>query len=186
MSSLAPEGREAIFLAFASTRSLLSPSFEVLLGHLLTAFSPNCVSTGCRDAVGHFCGSHSNSSCASQQGVCAAPPGGWLAEDSGAVVCPASCTECPGWLQQSQPMRLWGWILGVSLLSPLLLFVLLPFLRVRRLQSEHCGGIWAAERWRSGRWLRELCAACDDSDEIVCYSRVSQSADCDSHLAREP
>ena len=54
--TLAPAGREGIFLAFASLKDLLItwPS-TLFLGYINGAFNANCRSLGCRDQYGHFC-----------------------------------------------------------------------------------------------------------------------------------
>ena len=148
--ALAPAGREGVFLALASVKSLLitfpSTWFN---GWVNQAFNPNCMApfTGnCRDPSGHFCNrtAASGSGCYSQHGgvetrkFCAAPSfnmsdgsvsAGWLKDSAGAVVCPATCHDCPGWEALSEPVTLWAIILGTSLLTPLLLWLCLPYLR---------------------------------------------------------
>ena len=63
-----------------------------------------------------------------QNGVCGAPATGWmLAADGATAVCPENCRECPGW--SYSPHHLWGVLLAVSMVSPLLTWLMLPFLQ---------------------------------------------------------
>lgn len=104
-ATLAPHGREGIFLAIASTRDLITPVMDVVLGRLNEALNPNC--PHCQDEYGHFCSlaalhlanatassSSSTSSspaadaasvgCFSQHGLCTPPsPSGWLEAEAG-------------------------------------------------------------------------------------------------------
>ena len=53
-ASVAPVGREGVFVAVASIKSLLiSWPSQVFNGYMNQKFVPNC--RQCRDAVGHFC-----------------------------------------------------------------------------------------------------------------------------------
>ena len=127
--TLAPAGREGVFLALSEIKGLLLefPSYW-FLGWLNSAFNPNC--EACRDEFGHFCGTSLNATCASEEGACDAPAGGWVCrgDDCGDAVCPVTCHDCPGWEEDSSPRTLWLMMLLVSLVSPLLVWLFLPFL----------------------------------------------------------
>ena len=127
--TLAPVGRVGVFLALSEIKGLLLefPSYW-FLGWLNSAFNPNC--EACRDEFGHFCGKTLNATCASEEGACDAPAGGWMCRghDCADAVCPMTCHDCPGWEEESSPRTLWLMMLLVSLLSPLLVWLFLPFL----------------------------------------------------------
>ena len=121
-ATLAPTGREGIFLALASSRDLLMPALDVLMGYINARYNPKC--GACEDRYGHFCsiataggagagtaaagvvvGSATAAaavgSCATQHGVCPPPDGGWMRAsgrdlplwgDSAAVVSAAATT----------------------------------------------------------------------------------------------
>jgi hypothetical protein len=152
MATLAPTGREGVFLGLASARDHLTPILDVALGRLNAAFNPNCPE--CRDRHGHFCAvdlsvaaaagvprAAGNSSaaalayglaCGTQHGLCEAPAaalgpgqaGGWLPGG-----CPSTCRQCPGWTIPGGGTHLWMALLAFSLAGPLLTVLLLPFLR---------------------------------------------------------
>ena len=133
--SLAPPGREGLFLALASLKDLfLAWPSTVLVGWLNREFNPNCPS--CRDAVGRFCAVSSEGNCVSAAGgACAAT----LNLKDG---CPAACPACPGFLASApDPRTVWLVVLALSLTSPLLVVAGLPFLRdgVLDLGRDACG-----------------------------------------------
>lgn len=118
---LAPGGREGVFVAVSSLKDLVItwPSL-LFIGWLNARFNPNC--SDCRDDLGHFCALPvANGSCASPNSPCPS------LDDSPLTHCPATCLQCPGY--QARPFELWSIVLGFSLLSPLLVWLLLPFLR---------------------------------------------------------
>lgn len=140
---LAPGGREGVFVAVSSLKDLVItwPSL-LFIGWLNARFNPNC--SDCRDDLGHFCALPvANGSCASPNSPCPS------LDDSPLTHCPATCLQCPGsalssacpssprspelraWCAgyQARPFELWSIVLGFSLLSPLLVWLLLPFLR---------------------------------------------------------
>ena len=124
--SLAPEGREGLFIALAGVKDLLLtwPS-TMLVGVLNARFNENCPS--CRDAVGHFCSTVVDATtCASQTGVCDAPAGGWETNAAGSAVCPATCLECASY-SDPNPRTLWTVVLLLSLTSPVIVVFALPF-----------------------------------------------------------
>jgi len=124
--SLAPAGREGIFIAVSSLKDLVItwPS-HLFIGWLNERFNPNC--RDCRDDVGHFCSTAlPNGTCTSTQALCLDIPPVPNATLLPAG-CPSTCVDCPGY--EGHPLALWGTILGFSLLSPVLVTLLLPFLR---------------------------------------------------------
>jgi len=44
------------------------------------------------------------------------------------MLCPHSCTACPGWTAGSDPRQLWLWVVYPSVLSPLIVTLLFPWL----------------------------------------------------------
>ena len=139
--SLAPPGREGLFLALASLKDLFlawpstvlvgwrdavsypTPSPRLTLPHRLNReFNPNCPS--CRDSVGRFCAVTAGDTCVSAAGgTCAAT----LISSGG---CPAACPACPGFGDAApDPRTVWLVVLALSLTSPLLIVAGLPFLR---------------------------------------------------------
>ena len=131
--SLAPPGREGLFLALASLKDLfLAWPSTVLVGWLNREFNPNCPS--CRDAVGRFCAVASEGNCVSAAGgTCAATL---------RPSCPAACPACPGFTESApDPRTVWLVVLALSLTSPLLVVAGLPFLRdgILQLGRDACG-----------------------------------------------
>jgi len=138
-----PDGREGVFLALLSLKSLVTtiPS-TAFNGILNSAFVPNC--PACRDHKGHFCsspaalggGGEGAAGGAAGSAACASPTmscvgHGFAPELSGAdlasLVCPDSCQACPGWTGDGQ--TLWFIVLVTSLTSPLMVVLTLRFLR---------------------------------------------------------
>lgn len=82
-ASLAPVGREGLFLALASAREHLAPLLDIVMGYVNEEFNPNCLE--CRDAYGHFCALANATTtttidggpiaCSTQHGPCPAPSG---------------------------------------------------------------------------------------------------------------
>ena len=119
--SLAPPGREGLFLALASLKDLfLAWPSTVLVGWLNREFNPNCPS--CRDELGRFCVVAAGDACVSAAGgTCAAAL---------SPSCPAACPACPGFTDTApDPRTVWLVVLALSLTSPLLIVAGLPFLR---------------------------------------------------------
>lgn len=154
VASLTPTGREGLFLALASARSLLTPVLDVVLGHMNEELNPNC--PACRDEYGHFCAdalaarNRSGASaalgglgCGTQHGSCPLPDGlgGW----GGA--CPATCRGCPGWSIPGGGRTLWLALLCFSLSGPLLVWATLPFLRGDAELRQGCYGICSPRRF---------------------------------------
>jgi len=129
-ATLAPAGREGVFLAFASAREALTPLLDVLYGYLAQAYVPNCRDLGCRDEYGHFCDAPDKSlnTCSSSRSLCEVV----LQEN---LACPTSCQDCPGW--SSDPFMLWGIIAGSSIAGPVMVWLLLPFIR-----AGSCRGVF--------------------------------------------
>ncbi|CAH0373338.1 unnamed protein product [Pelagomonas calceolata] len=131
--SLAPPGREGLFLALASLKDLfLAWPSTVLVGWLNREFNPNC--PGCRDELGRFCAVAAGDACVSAAGgTCAAAL---------SPSCPAACPACPGFTDTApDPRTVWLVVLALSLTSPLLIVAGLPFLRdgVLSFGRDACG-----------------------------------------------
>jgi len=132
VASLAPEGREGIFLALLSLKSLITtiPS-NAFNGLLNAAFNPNC--EVCRDKLGHFCDTPSavdnHATCVSPKIVCAGRgfSPALTAANLSSLHCPASCRECTGW--KGEPRLMWLVVLLTSVSSPLMVACTLPYLR---------------------------------------------------------
>jgi hypothetical protein len=148
-ASLAPTGREGLFLAIASVRTHLTPLLDVLLGHLNDKLNPNC--PDCRDEFGHFCSLLNGTAvdangsiamtCATQHGPCPPPSGDWI--DG---TCPRTCKSCAGWNIPGQGRDLWLALLGLSLCGPLLVWLFLPFLRGEGELHDGCYGVCSVRR----------------------------------------
>ena len=149
VAGLAPDGREGVFLALLSLKSLITtiPS-TALNGYLISAFVPNCLD--CRDSLKHFCaapralepeeaaqgwlerglGPAAHFACASKAEACV---GTGFAEElaaanlTGLQSCPESCAACPGWAGDGR--TLWLVVLLTSLSSPVMVALTLKFLR---------------------------------------------------------
>jgi len=140
-ASLAPVGREGVFLAFASAREALTPVLDVLYGYLAQSFVPNCRHLGCRDNYGHFCGlsGAERRSCSS---FLDGPPCEVVPNETSVtwISCPNSCQECPGW--ESDPVTLWAIVAGISAAGPVMAWILLPFLQGGSAHGVlHCGAM---------------------------------------------
>ena len=151
VAGLAPDGREGVFLALLSLKSLITtiPS-TALNGYLNSAFVPNCPQ--CRDSHGHFCaaprdlapdeaaqgwlerglGPAAHFACASEVEACVGTgfaEGLSAANLTGLQNCPESCAACPGWTGDGR--TLWLIVLLTSLSSPVMVALTLNFLRGR-------------------------------------------------------
>lgn len=98
--------------------------------------------------------------CASEQGICDTPASGWAVAAGGGVLCPSTCQDCIGW--ESDARALWTIVLLMSLVSPALVWLCLPFLRGER---DGATGVLACD----ARRLRGACGrgekGVDDADE---------------------
>lgn len=150
IANLAPEGREGVFLALLSLKSLFTaiPS-TAFNGWLNAAFNPNCPS--CRDMRdgGHFCSErapfnltahHKLLSGSNSSGwACRAAGGehhlciggsfdpGLVGTTAAELDCPATCQQCPGWSGDASTM--WQIVLWTSVSSPLMVMLTLRWLR---------------------------------------------------------
>jgi hypothetical protein len=148
VANLAPDGREGVFLALLSLKTLVTALPSTMLnGWLNMYFQPNC--EACRDTIGHFCSDALNLSTASAQSlgintagpvsVCRATDTGHLCVggdfspqlvnslDQAPHRCPSTCLECPGW--QSHASEMWYIVLLCSISSPMMVSLSLRFLR---------------------------------------------------------
>ena len=154
VAGLAPDGREGVFLALLSLKSLITtiPS-TALNGYLNSAFVPNCPQ--CRDSHGHFCAAPralapdeaaqgwlgrglepaAHFACASEVEACVGTgfaeqlSAANLTDLTGLRSCPQSCAACPGWAGDGR--TLWLIVLLTSLSSPVMVTLTLNFLRGR-------------------------------------------------------
>ena len=138
-ASLAPEGREGVFLALLSLKTLITAiPATALNGWMNQQFVPNCGE--CRDDFGHFCSqkvecdhlgsghgwllsgaAHGDvcpagaAACTSSHQICAGAHFNPLlsanASGAPALSCPMSCADCPGWQGNASLM----WLICVLL-----------------------------------------------------------------------
>ena len=103
VASLAPDGREGIFLALLSLKTLITaiPS-TAFNGWMNAAFQPNC--GACRDATGHFCAesarlNSTHVACQASRELCVgsdySPALIAPTADAASLVCPSTCLQCP-------------------------------------------------------------------------------------------
>eukprot|EP00804_Cyclotella_cryptica_P015564 CCRYP_003587-RA/>CCRYP_003587-RA protein AED:0.02 eAED:0.02 QI:106/1/1/1/0.5/0.33/3/1949/628 len=123
-ASLAPTGMEGLFFAVSCSRALLVPLGDFAMGIMNAKYNTNCPQ--CRDRYGHFCDTQFfdgvTVGCESVQESCE------LHLTSDDQTCPSTCNECPTW-EYSDPSALWYILMVVSIISPLLVWCFLPFLR---------------------------------------------------------
>ncbi|KAL1500034.1 hypothetical protein AB1Y20_012711 [Prymnesium parvum] len=134
IASIAPDGREGVFLALLSLKSLVTtiPS-TTLNGYLNAVFNPNCPT--CRDDVGHFCDEQIKLNATAY--ACRA--GGYItcvglkyspeliSSDPASLQCPSTCVQCPGWQDGAQTM--WLTVFLFSVASPIMVQLSLPYLK---------------------------------------------------------
>eukprot|EP01047_Picozoa_sp_COSAG01_P058683 COSAG01_NODE_6945_length_3429_cov_1.860961_2_plen_210_part_00 len=166
---MAPTGREGVFVALSQVKNLLmAPVGSFVSGWLNDHYQPDC--HACRDARSdgnnHFCSVAVNAtSCATPAVVgtdgeslvdrpaCVAPARGWrLAGAAGpaaastvVVQCPSSCSDCPGW--ESDTAAMWRVVLLLSVISPVLVWIGLPFIRGEGRRANHYA-MWRCDRTR--------------------------------------
>ena len=121
-ATLAISGMEGLFFAIGSSRALLAPLGDWLMGTMNSKYNPNCIT--CRDSYGHFCsnpmaisGDTDNKNellfeCSSVQESCDLYVGS--SQD-----CPQTCNGCPGW-EATNPSTVWYILVLISITSPLL------------------------------------------------------------------
>jgi predicted nucleic acid-binding Zn ribbon protein len=123
-ASLAPTGMEGLFFAVSCSRALLVPLGDYAMGMMNSKYNKNCPE--CRDSYGHFCDKELFNddilTCKSAQETCD------IYINSSQQTCPSTCNECPTW-EYSDPAALWFILMLVSILSPVLVWLFLPFLR---------------------------------------------------------
>eukprot|EP01050_Picozoa_sp_SAG11_P005331 SAG11_NODE_371_length_10051_cov_5.987741_7_plen_250_part_00 len=140
-ASMAPTGREGVFVALSQVKSLLmAPVGSFVSGWLNERYQPDC--HNCRSSAkggnNHFCSFAANtSSCAIppilglegdtvHRPPCPLPPDGWIVA-GGVVQCPSFCSACPGWAADTATM--WQITLALSMISPVAVWLFLPFIR---------------------------------------------------------
>lgn len=143
IAGLAPTGMEGLFFAVGSSRALLAPLGDWMMGMMNDKYNTNCKE--CRDEFGHFCdslvadGSGGIKQCASIQRTCK------LFLDVGS--CPTTCIECPTW-KETNPSTFWYLLMLMSVVSPMMVWVFLPFLRDKNARSDRCYGVFIMNRRR--------------------------------------
>ncbi|KAL1511879.1 hypothetical protein AB1Y20_005161 [Prymnesium parvum] len=133
IASIAPDGREGVFLAMLSLKSLVTtiPS-TTLNGWLNSVFNANCPS--CRNEWGHFCDKQvklnaSAFACHAGGSLCLGGRygEGLLSHNASELVCPSNCVQCPGYDDSAQVM--WITVFVFSIISPVMVQLSLPYLR---------------------------------------------------------
>ena len=135
VANLAPDGREGVFLALLSLKSLVTalPS-TAMNGWLNAAFQPNC--PHCRDELGHFCSdvvavNATYSACKASDGHGLCVGGDYSPQlhthNHTYLTCPATCRQCPGWEAHADVMWLIVFLSSIS--SPIMVMLSLRFLR---------------------------------------------------------
>lgn len=155
-ASLAPSGSEGLFFAISSARSVMGPLTDVIMGAINQKYNSNC--PDCRDQFGHFCQYRSseneeNLQCASAQESCN------LVLDNNYPSCPQTCQECPTW-KPTDPTTCWYILLFASLVTPLCIWLFLPFLRGNYNRSAKCYGLLSCTKNR----FFGICGAPEDKD----------------------
>jgi hypothetical protein len=112
-----------------------------------------------RDRYGHFCDTILNENdlqCASVQEKCE------LFLDNSNQSCPSTCLECPTW-HPANPSTLWYILMLVGLLSPLSVWIFIPFLRGQRKREDHFYGLFSISKLR----LFAICGLPDEQHPIA-------------------
>jgi len=171
-ASLAPTGMEGLFFAVGSARSILGPLGDVVMGAMNEKYNTNCLD--CRDQYGHFCQNLSNSNgtlqCVSVQESCGLFPTA-LGDDT-VPTCPTTCLECPTW-EPTDPSAFWYLLMLFSILTPLSVWVFLPFLRGGRDRNDGCYGVFRMSKRR----LLGICGAKNDARSSYDHVRAHESFD---------
>mmetsp|Transcript_5881 Transcript_5881/g.12216 ORF Transcript_5881/g.12216 Transcript_5881/m.12216 type:complete len:703 (+) Transcript_5881:121-2229(+) len=171
-ASLAPIGMEGFFFAFGSSRELFGPLGDVVMGAMNEKYNTNCLD--CRDQYGHFCQNLSNSNgtlqCVSVQESCGLFPSA-LGDDT-VPTCPTTCLECPTW-EPTDPSAFWYLLMLFSILTPLSVWVFLPFLRGGRDRNDGCYGVFRMSKRR----LLGICGAKNDARSSYDHVRAHESFD---------
>lgn len=128
--------------------------------------------------------SAANQTCSSQNGICPPPADGWMPADGAdldrmlelmpEVQCPQSCHQCPGWELKAEPEAEWFTVQAITLMSPVLFWVFLPFIRGEGSKAT-LYDIFVC----NARRLYAACTTCPCSafsplaDQIIMLTRVS-------------
>jgi len=119
-AGLAPVGMEGLFFAIGSSRALLAPLGDWIMGAMNSKYNPNCIA--CRDQYGHYCGNLIASSDTDNQSELVEC---WSVQESCDIYvdssqeCPRTCNDCPDW-NATNPSTVWYILLLISITSPLL------------------------------------------------------------------
>jgi hypothetical protein len=155
-ASLAPTGSEGLFFAISSARSVMGPLTDIVMGAINQKYNSNCPE--CRDQYGHFCSiptseDDSNLQCSSVQESCN------MFINNNQQSCPRTCLECPTW-EPTDPSTCWYLLLLASIVTPMCIWLFLPFLRGNHNRSDKCYGILSCNKRR----LLGVCGALEDVD----------------------
>jgi len=120
-AGLAPVGMEGLFFAIGSSRALLAPLGDWIMGVMNSKYNPNCIT--CRDSVGHFCSNPMTISGDTETDIelieC------WSVQERCDIYldssqdCPQTCNDCPDW-NATNPSTVWHILVLISITSPLL------------------------------------------------------------------
>jgi len=119
-AGLSPVGMEGLFFAIGSSRALLAPLGDWIMGAMNSKYNPNCIA--CRDQYGHYCGNPIASSDTDNQNELVEC---WSVQErcdfylDGSLNCPQTCNDCPGW-EITNPSTVWYILVLISITSPLL------------------------------------------------------------------
>jgi hypothetical protein len=157
-ASLAPTGSEGLFFAISSARSVMGPLTDFVMGVINQTYNSNC--PNCRDQYGHFCeylfsDDQDNLQCASAQESCN------IFLDNSQQSCPKTCLECPTW-EPTDPSTCWYLLLLASLVTPICIWLFLPFLRGNYDRSDRCYGILSCSKSR----FFGICGASAEMDHV--------------------
>mmetsp|Transcript_42702 Transcript_42702/g.74821 ORF Transcript_42702/g.74821 Transcript_42702/m.74821 type:complete len:657 (+) Transcript_42702:87-2057(+) len=172
-AGLAPTGMEGLFFAVGSSRALLAPLGDLAMGMMNERYNTNCPE--CRDQYGHFCGGLIDDSdgidenalqCASAQESCN------IFLDNMQQVCPTTCIECPSW-EPINPSTFWYILVSISIASPILAWVFLPFIRGRHTREDRCYGLCSMSVNR----FVGICGAPEDESSFNHYGYIEDESD---------
>jgi len=171
-AGLAPTGMEGLFFAVGSSRALLAPLGDLAMGMMNERYNTNCPE--CRDSYGHFCGHLIDTSevlqCSSVQESCN------IFLDNQQQTCPMTCTECPTW-EPTHVATFWYILVIISITSPILAWIFLPFLRGRHTRENRWYGIYSMSINR----FFGICGAPEDQNSCqMMYGCIDDESDLDS------
>jgi hypothetical protein len=188
-ADLAPTGKEGLFFAVSRARAFLGPLADFVLGMMNERYNTNCIDCrwglpqrvlfseifvifiSCsrpshrRDQYGHFCDTLVSENnvfqCVSIQEECG------LFLDNQDQSCPTTCIYCHTW-QPTNPSTLWYLLMLASLVSPLSIWICLPFLRGQHNREDRFYGIFYMGKNR----LKGICGVLEEHPVTSSYDHV--------------